>query len=95
MCESSVWLQYPDGRTEKIADNVLIATQEGPEVVLRWFLAEPRRVTGRIYQVDAIKHIITLDVSEAPTPSAVQTEMASPSPNSEEVDHPHVHPHPH
>jgi predicted RNA-binding protein len=94
MCESSVWLQYPDGRTEKIADNVLIVTQEGPQVVLRWFLAEPRRVAGRIHQVDAIKHIITLDVTEAPTLSTAQTEMASSS-SGAEMDHPHVHPHPH
>ena len=94
MCESSVWLQYPDGRTEKIADDVMIVTQEGPEVVLRWFLAEPRRVAGRIYQVDAIKHIITLDVSELPTLSAAQTEITS-SPIDAGVDHSHVHPHPH
>lgn len=94
MCESSVWLQYPDGRTEKIADNVMIVTQEGPEVLLRWFLAEPRRVAGRIHQVDAIKHIITLDVSESPTLSAAQTEIASSSPGAE-AEHSHVHPHPH
>jgi hypothetical protein len=27
MCESSVWLRYPDGRTEKIADNVLVVAK--------------------------------------------------------------------
>ena len=94
MCESSVWLQYPDGTTEKIADNVMIVTQEGPEVLLRWLLAEPRRVAGKIRQVDAIKHIITLDVSESPTLSAVQTGIASSSQDAGE-DHSHPHPHPH
>ena len=94
MCESSVWLQYPDGRTEKIADDVMIGTQEGTEVVLRWFLAEPRRVAGRIYQVAAIKHIITLVVSELPTLSAAQTEISS-SPIDAGADHSHVNPPPH
>jgi hypothetical protein len=29
MCESSAWLQYPDGRSEKIADDVLIVIKKG------------------------------------------------------------------
>jgi hypothetical protein len=51
-------------------------------------------VTGRIHQVDAIKHIITLDASEAPTLSVAQTEVASSSAEAK-MDHPHVHLHPH
>ena len=47
MCESDVWARYPDGQSEKIADDVLYVTQEGEEVVLRWFLKEPLRVVGR------------------------------------------------
>lgn len=46
MCESSVWARYPDGRREKIIDDVLIAVQESGPVVLRWFLKEPLRVAG-------------------------------------------------
>ncbi|GEM_PF-3051503 len=38
MCESSIWARYPNGQTEKIADDVLYVTQEGNEVLLRWFL---------------------------------------------------------
>lgn len=65
MCESSVWLLYPDGQTEKVADSVMIATQDGDDVVLRWFLDAPRRVRGTLRQVDANKHRIIIS---APAP---------------------------
>ncbi len=70
MCESSVWLRYPDGHEEKIADDVLIATQEGDTVVLQWFLAEPQRIKGTILKVDAMRHVITLstpEITESPS----------------------------
>lgn len=92
MCQSSVWLRYPDGRAEKIADDVLVVTQEGEAVVLRWFLAEPRRVAGTIQEVDAVKHIITLNAPESPGDRAGQPETAASLPDSREA---HAHPHPH
>jgi predicted RNA-binding protein len=66
MCESSVWLRHPDGRAEKIADDVLIVRQEGPVVILRALLAEPRRVVGTIQEIDSLKHTITLLAVESP-----------------------------
>jgi len=93
MCESSVWLRYPDGRTEKIADNVLVVAQEGDTVVLRWFLAEPRRVVSTIREVDAIKHVITLNVPESPGDSAGQPETDASSRVAEAAQaHSHLHP---
>jgi predicted RNA-binding protein len=92
MCQSSVWVRYPDGHTEKIADDVLYATQAGEEVVLRWFLKDPWRVTGDIREVDAVKHVIMLDVTEAPV---VPHPIAEPTTAQPEHEHPHVHPHPH
>lgn len=91
MCESSVWLRYPDGRTEKIADDVLVVAQEGETVVLRWFLTEPRRVVGTIQEVDAVKHVITLKVTKDPVKRVKETETVS-QPHPEVA---HVHPHSH
>jgi predicted RNA-binding protein len=65
MCESSVWVNYPGGRTEKIADDVLVVAQEGDMVVLRWLLAEPRCLRGRIIAVNAVKHAITLEAADS------------------------------
>lgn len=92
MCQSSVWLRYPDGHTEKIADDVLVVSQEGEAVVLRWFLAEPRRVAGTIQEVDAVKHIITLSTTESYTKRVEGAETSASRPNPEV---PHVHPHQH
>lgn len=92
MCESSVWARYPDGRAEKIADDVLIAMQEGETVVLRWFLKEPLRVVGAIQEVDAVKHVITLRVTETPAGRVAATEPAASHPDPVPA---HVHPHPH
>lgn len=93
MCQSSVWLRYPDGRTEKIADDVLIVVQEGETVVLRWFLAAPRRVMGTILEVDAVKHVITLSATEAPARQVEETDSSA-SHLHPEVAHAHPHPHP-
>lgn len=60
MCESSVWVRHPDGRTEKIAEGILIAQQDGPDVILRGLLSEPLRVAGMLQEIDSLKHIITL-----------------------------------
>lgn len=61
MGEFSVWLRWPDGRTEKIADNVQSVRQEERSIaVLRWPLAEPRYILGRIQAIDVVKQTITL-----------------------------------
>jgi predicted RNA-binding protein len=90
MCESDVWARYPNGESEKIADDVLYVTQEGEEVVLRWFLKEPLRVVGRIAAVDAVKHVVTLEASERPNIEAAQEEAGS-----HEHEHTHEHGHEH
>jgi len=90
MCESDVWARYPDGQTEKVADDVLYVTQEGEEVILRWFLKEPLRLMGRIVAVDAVKHVVTLEASERPKIEATHAEAVS-----HEHEHDHVHGHEH
>ena len=70
MCESTVWLRHPDGRTEKIVNNVLFAKQDGKWVVLRGPLAEPRRVLGTIQEIDSFKHTITVLATESSDVSA-------------------------
>jgi predicted RNA-binding protein len=92
MCESDVWARYPDGQTEKIADDVLYVTQEGNEVVMRWFLKEPLRVVGRIVAVDAVKHVVTLEASERPKIEVTHAEAGS---HEHEHDHEHGHEHNH
>lgn len=64
MCQSSVWLQHPDGHTEKIADDVMIVRQEGPVVLFGGLFAEPMQITGTIHEINAMKHTITLNVTE-------------------------------
>ena len=64
MCQSSVWLRYPDGQTEKIADDVLIVRQEGPLVFFGGLLAEPMQITGTIREIDAMNHTMTLNVTK-------------------------------
>lgn len=91
MCESNVWARYPNGQTEKIADDVLYVTQEGDDVLLRWFLKEPMRVRGRIVAVDAVKHTITLETSGPPSGREQSKLVEEPT----EADHEHAHPHPH
>lgn len=88
MCESDVWARYPDGQIEKIADDVLYVTQEGEEVLLRWFLKEPVRVVGRIVAVDAVKHTVTLEASEKPQGVTAREE-------AEQHEHEHEHGHEH
>lgn len=94
MCQSSVWARYPDGQIEKIADDVLHVTQEGNEVLLRWFLKEPLRVSGRILAVDAVKHTIMLETSEQRADEEKPHADAEPIEAAYEHTHPHQHPHP-
>lgn len=91
MCESSVWLLYPDGQSEKVADHVMIATQEGDEVVLRWFLDAPRRVRGTLRQVDANKHRIIIS---APAPLSLGAARPTETTAAAKADakHPNSHP---
>jgi len=88
MCESDVWARYPEGETEKVAEDVLYVTQEGDEVVLRWFLKEPQRVVGRIIAVDAVKHVVTLEASEKPKIPVTHGDAVS-----HEHEHGYHHPH--
>lgn len=96
MCESNVWARYPNGESEKIADDVLYITQEGEDVVLRWFLKEPMRVAGRIVSVDAVKHVVILESPESVRQSAAQmASSVSSAKNEADFGHPHDHPHDH
>jgi predicted RNA-binding protein len=79
MCQSSVWLRYPDGHTEKIANDVLIVRQEGPVVLFGGIMAEPMRVTGTIQEIDAMKHTITLNVTGTDQ-EAIQAQVRSVEP---------------
>ncbi len=65
MCESSIWVRHPGGRAEKIADHILIAQQDGPNVILRGLLSEPLRVAGAIQEIDSLKYAISLIVTGA------------------------------
>ena len=94
MCESNVWARYPNGESEKIAGDVLYITQEGEEVVLRWFLKEPLRVAGRIVSVDAVKHVVILDVPESARQGAAQMK-SSVSSATHEAERGHSHDHHH
>lgn len=59
MGEFSVWLRWPNGRTEKIADNVQSVRQEEPAIVtLRQPPAEPRYVLGTIQAIDVLQQTI-------------------------------------
>ncbi len=61
MGEFNVWLRWPDGRTEKIADKVHSVRQEEPAIVtLRQPSAEPRYILGTIQEIDILKQTITL-----------------------------------
>lgn len=71
----------------------LLLEDEGETVVLRWFLAEPRCVVGTIQDVDAVRHIITLNTPESPGESAGQPETAVIVSNPGAIhNHPHQHP---
>lgn len=66
MCESTIWLRHADGRTEKIADDILLVRQEGPTVILYGLLVEPIHLTGMIQEIDSLKHTVTLLAPEVP-----------------------------
>lgn len=72
MCESSVWVRYGDGRSEKVAEDILIARQEGDWVVLRGLMKEPQCIRAMIHEADSLKHTITLvsPDSSADSPAA-------------------------
>jgi predicted RNA-binding protein len=80
MCESSVWVLGPDGRTQRIAEDILIVRQEGEDVVLHSLLREARRVPrSRIVEIDSLKHAVTLLASDASSgePSATRVRAQS------------------
>lgn len=94
MCQSSVWLRHPDGHTEKIADDVLIVRQEGPLVSFGGLLAESMQITGTIQEIDAMKHTITLNVTEIDQKS-VQVHVRAVEPSQEAIDFHAHHEHEH
>jgi len=55
-----------------VAEDILVARQEGDWVVLRGLLKEPQRIRAMIHEVDSLKHTITLVApdSAADSPSA-------------------------
>lgn len=96
MCESRVFLQYPDGRIEKIADDVLVVTQQEDKVILQWLFDQPRSIPGVIQEVNAIKHTITLKVWESAEATAVKPIVSEAAPKAEpKAARPHIHEHVH
>jgi len=101
MCESSVWVRHPDGRTEKIADDILIAQQDGPDVILRGLLSETLRVAGMLQEIDSLKHTITLMTSSdagvraslTPTHAPVETRSKAKDTSLADVHLDHLHRH--
>ena len=67
MCttNASVWAQYPDGRKEKLLEDVVIVRQEGEIVVIGRYFEEPVRLTGTIQEVDFSNSTVTLSLVEA------------------------------
>lgn len=79
MCESTIWLQYPDGHKEKIAQDVLFIKQEGPMVWFRGLLAGPTEIAGTILEVNAMEHTVTLSVTEmVPRSTLAASEIGKP-----------------
>lgn len=60
MGEFSVWLRYPSGHKEKIADSIELVQQDGRIVILYWRQAESRYVLGALQEIDVLNRIITL-----------------------------------
>lgn len=67
MCttNSSVWAQYPDGRKEKLLEDVVIVRQDSETVVIGRYFQEPVRLAGTIYEVDFSNSTVTLSLVEA------------------------------
>lgn len=62
MCESNVFIERAGAVTrELVMEDVVRVTVEGERIRLTGILGETREVTGRIAEIDLIKHTITLE----------------------------------
>ncbi len=65
MCESTVYLGHTEtGTRELVMEDVVRVTVEDERIRLTGILGEMREVTGRIVEIDLIKHTITLEQGE-------------------------------
>lgn len=59
MCESKVFV-VKGGKKEKIMDEAILVRDEGDRVVVGGLFGEKKEVKGRIIEVDADRHEITI-----------------------------------
>ena len=61
MCESTVYMERAGAVTrDLVMEDVVRVTVKGERIRLTEILGETREVTGRIAEIDLIKHTITL-----------------------------------
>ena len=56
----SVWLRYPDGREEKLADGIERVQQDGRVAIAYGRQAEPCFVLGALQEIDVMNRIIAI-----------------------------------
>ena len=62
MCESTVYVKGAGSATrELVMEDVVRVAVEGERIRLTGIVGETREVTGRIAEIDLIKHTITLE----------------------------------
>ncbi|HFC97531.1 MAG TPA: CooT family nickel-binding protein [Thermosulfurimonas dismutans] len=60
MCQTRVVVRRGD-REEEIMREVVALRVEPEEVILQAFFEEPRRVRGKIREIDFMKHVVVLE----------------------------------
>jgi len=60
MCQARVVMRR-QGKEEEIMRDVVALEMEGEEILLKAFFEEPRRVKGRIREIDFLKHTVVLE----------------------------------
>lgn len=93
MCNTnaSVWAQYPDGRREKLLEDVVIVRQDGETVVIGRYFEEPVRLAGTIQEVDFSNSTVTLSLVEAAPAGLSSSSHIHVRPHRRRVVVPHDH----
>ncbi|QJA06662.1 CooT family nickel-binding protein [Thermosulfurimonas marina] len=60
MCQARVVVKRGDQEEELMRDVVALEMQ-GEEILLKAFFEEPRRVKGRLREIDFLKHTVVLE----------------------------------